>query len=73
MMRCTRFLVLLVQLTAVSSAGNLAVEGECKKLPGDAGWPAPEVWTAALPGVVPRGEQDPDATRPDYQLIATSV
>jgi hypothetical protein len=46
---------------------------KCKRLSGDPDWPAPDVWSKALPGVIPRGPQDPKVTRPDYQLIATNV
>jgi hypothetical protein len=55
-------------------AQDSATKGqECRKLPGDAGWPASDVWSKALPGVVARGPQDPKVRRPDYQLTATSI
>ncbi|KAF2427517.1 FAD-binding domain-containing protein [Tothia fuscella] len=67
------FLSLLRFTAAIENILYANTTAACKKLPGDEGWPAPEVWEKAMPGVVARADQDPDATRPDYQLVAASI
>jgi hypothetical protein len=70
-MRCyVIFSLLLPLITAQKPASD---RPNCKKLPGDPDWPTPDAWSKALPGVIPRGPQDPKVKRPDYQLIVTNV
>ncbi|KAF1812801.1 FAD-binding domain-containing protein [Eremomyces bilateralis CBS 781.70] len=45
---------------------------QCKRIPTDPEWPAPEAWKAAMPAVVARGPQG-NPTRPDYSIEAFSV
>jgi len=41
----------------------------CRSLAGDSSWPAPDVWTKELPGVVPRGPaNNKNQKHPDYRL-----
>jgi hypothetical protein len=69
-----RYCVILAVLLQLATAADPAPKDQdCKKLSGDAGWPAPDVWAKALPGVIPREQNDPKVTRPDYQLVATSI
>jgi hypothetical protein len=42
----------------------------CKVMPGDSNWPALDVWTRELPGVVETGPKDANSTRPDYEFAA---
>jgi hypothetical protein len=69
-MRCYVIFSFLLLVVAQDSTSK---GQDCRKLPGDAGWPAPDVWSKVLPGAVPRGPQDPKLTRPDYQLTVTSI
>jgi hypothetical protein len=62
------FLLHLLQLAAATPLADLS----CKTMPGDPSWPAPDEWAKALPGVTPRGPQDANVPRPDYQLTVTS-
>ncbi|KAK2623642.1 hypothetical protein QTJ16_006823 [Diplocarpon rosae] len=49
----------------------------CRKLSTDVDWPAPEVWAAAIPGVVPNSVKGTDLIAPggvsDYRIRARSV
>jgi hypothetical protein len=42
----------------------------CKILPVDQQWPTDAEWKAALPGVIKRGPQNKEQTRPDWHLSA---
>jgi hypothetical protein len=68
-MKSIAFLSLHVAV-AVSQASSA-----CKLLPGDAKWPAEDVWKNALPGVVAleKSKEESSPRRPDYQLIATTT
>jgi hypothetical protein len=70
-MRCYVIISLFLQLTTAHQPASDTLN--CKQLVGDPSWPAPDVWSKALPGVIPRGPQDPKVKRPDYQLIVTNV
>jgi hypothetical protein len=54
------------------ASSNRTSPAGCRILPGDQKWPTDAEWKAALPGVIKRGEQKQDATRPDYHLSARS-
>lgn len=45
----------------------------CKKLNTDTDWPAPEVWQAAIPGVIPGNTGDANGPLPDYRIRAQNV
>ncbi|KAJ3543177.1 hypothetical protein NM208_g3712 [Fusarium decemcellulare] len=42
----------------------------CRKLHTDSDWPAPDVWEAALPGVIRGKDSDANGHLPDYRLRA---
>lgn len=44
----------------------LTAPAGCLTLPTDSDWPAPEVWKAQLPGVIPRDEKNSD--QPNYRI-----
>lgn len=58
------------QLAACSPAPQPALD--CKILPGDANWPAAEVWKESLKGVQAR-EKDATSGSPDYRFNANTV
>jgi FAD/FMN-containing dehydrogenase len=60
----TIFAIILVS-NVLAGAFTTAPTG-CLKLPTDSDWPAPEVWTAQLPGIIPRKERDGD--QPNYRI-----
>jgi hypothetical protein len=62
----------LLYAVSIGAAALPAPEG-CKILSSDAGFPAPDVWTAALPGVLPRKLARKSPTRPDYRFTARSA
>lgn len=45
----------------------------CRKLPKDPDWPAPEIWEAALPGVIPIQHNSTTGPLPDYRFRAHSI
>jgi FAD/FMN-containing dehydrogenase len=55
----------LFATSAVASSLKTAPKG-CLKLPTDSDWPAPEVWKAQLPGVIPKDAKATD--EPDYRI-----
>lgn len=64
------FLFLSISTTIYAAPRD---SNSCKIIPTDKEWPTKDVWEKALPGIEPRGEQDPKKKHPDYQLIATSI
>lgn len=65
------FTLLSIHVVLAASQANSA----CKLLPGDAKWPAIDVWKSALPGVVAleKSQEEGLPRRPDYQLVATTI
>ncbi|KAF1982276.1 FAD-binding domain-containing protein [Aulographum hederae CBS 113979] len=51
-----------------SAAINSTTPSGCRAIAGDASWPSPDVWTAALPGVMPRAAKDAKSGEPDYRF-----
>ena len=61
-------------LLLLSLAGTVfSANSSCKLIPGDPGWPAPDAWTKALPGVTPIENGEDGPKRPDYLVTATKV
>jgi hypothetical protein len=53
-------------VTNALAGGIVMAPSGCLKLPTDSDWPAPEIWKAQLPGVIPRDEKNAD--QPNYRI-----
>jgi len=68
-----------LQCVAISawaiSPGNAAAKTykTCRKLPKDPDWPNPEIWEAALPGVIPIQQNSTTGPLPNYRFRAHSI
>lgn len=66
------FLTQLFGLALLASQPTCATNAPkgCRKLPTDSDWPSPEVWEAALPGVLRGNDSDANGHLPNYRLRA---
>jgi hypothetical protein len=61
-----------LHVCSIAALALPAPEG-CTVLSTDADFPAPDVWAAALPGVLPRKLTRKSPARPDYRFTARST
>jgi hypothetical protein len=57
----------------LSATARTVAASSCKLIPSDTTWPAPDVWTKALPGVVSIKKDPEGPKRPNYLLTATKI
>jgi FAD/FMN-containing dehydrogenase len=65
-------LLLAIPSFSVCSPTNQTTPAGCRKLKSDVDWPAPEVWKAALPGIISLAAKA-GKTTPDYRYQPTSI
>ncbi|KAH6720615.1 hypothetical protein BKA61DRAFT_652022 [Leptodontidium sp. MPI-SDFR-AT-0119] len=61
-------IVLLHLLAHLPQILGASAPSGCRKLRTDDDWPAPEVWQAAIPGVIPNSENNTSGALPDYRI-----
>lgn len=74
-MKLYTFLQCIAISASAISPGNAATTAykTCRKLPKDPDWPAPEIWEAALPGVIPIQQNATTGPLPNYRFRANSI
>lgn len=74
-MKLFTFLQCIAISALVISPSNAAAKTykTCRKLPKDPDWPSPEIWDAALPGVIPIQQNATTGPLPNYRFRAQSA